>query len=74
MPDNREEELYEPTLDETFDDEITNEDYGFVFDAEGNLKSVFMPENGFDVPERVLKVFQMCGIEDPHGVYVHTIH
>ncbi len=57
-----------------FDDDITSKDYGFIFDEEGNLKSVFMPEDFSDIPEGVLKIFQMCGIKDPRLSQVYTVH
>lgn len=61
--------------DELFDDdEITPEDYGFILDSEGNLKSVFMPEHGMELPEAVKRICEVFGIENPNDIYVHTVH
>lgn len=64
----------EPELKDVYDEEITDEDYGFVFDKDGDLKSVFFPTNYKVVPEGVLAIFQMYGIEDPESVIVHSVH
>lgn len=51
--------------DEFYDDEISDDDYGFIFDADGNLKSVFFPDEAdFGVPETIQKVLDIFGIED----------
>lgn len=67
-------ESEELELVELYDDEITDEDYGFVLDAEGNLKSVFMPSDYFEVPDKVKAIFASLGINNPEDVYIHTIH
>jgi len=59
---------------EMFDDEITNEDYGFVLGPDGELKSVFMPLDYFEVPEKVREIFKAFGIADPDSVMIHTLH
>ncbi len=64
----------EVELQDLYDDEITDVDYGFVLDSEGNLKTVFVPSVMTEVPERVLKIFELFGIDNPHMVYQHTIH
>ena len=64
-------------LNDIYDDEITSEDYGFVLDSEGNLKSVFMAEEYDIIPEKVYAVFKLFGIDDPDEVnrrVKHTIH
>jgi len=61
--------------DELFDDdEITPEDYGFILDSEGNLKSVFMPEHGMELPEAVKRICEVFGIENPNDIYIKTYH
>ena len=62
------------TLQDAYDDEITDSDYGFVLDSDGNLKSVFVPSEMMEVPEKALLIFKMFGIENPHEVYIHTLH
>jgi len=73
---NAEVGLLEETVElvELYDDEITDADYGFVLDAEGNLKSVFMPTEYFEVPEKVRAIFAALGIDNPEDVYIHTVH
>jgi hypothetical protein len=57
-----------------YDTEITSKDYGFIVGPDGNLKSVFMPTDYFDIPENVREVFKLFGINEPEQVMVHSIH
>ena len=59
---------------ELFDNEITNEDYGFILGPDGELKSVFMPLAYFEVPDKVRAIFKTFGIANPDAVQVHSIH
>ena len=45
---------------------IEEEDYGFVFDAEGNLKYAFVPEVTFnnDPPKIVKKIMKLLDVTD----------
>jgi hypothetical protein len=66
---------FEEIDDELYDDdEISPEDYGFILDANGDLKSVFMPENCMELPEAVKKICEVFGIDNPNDIYVHTLH
>jgi len=56
-------------LTDLYDDEITDEDYGFVFGPDGSLKSIFMPTEWFEVPENILRILKMHGIPDPETIY-----
>lgn len=48
-----------------YQDEIGDEDYGFVFDAEGNLKFAFAPDILPDKPPKnIAKIMKMLGIID----------
>jgi hypothetical protein len=48
-----------------YETEITDEDYGFVFDSDGNLKSVFLPDAvPFKPPRNIAKILKICGIHD----------
>lgn len=67
-------EFEEVDPSEIDDDEITSEDYGFILDSDGNLKSVFMPENCMELPESVKEICKVFGIEHPNQIYEHTIH
>jgi hypothetical protein len=61
-------------ISDVYDEEITNEDYGFIVGADGELKSVFMPTDYFEIPEKVKAVFETFGISDPESVNVYTLH
>ena len=64
-------ELEETEFD---DDDISDEDYGFILDSDGNLKSVFMPENCMELPEAVKRICEVFGIENPNDIYIKTYH
>jgi len=57
-----------------YDDEITEEDYGFVLDGEGELKSVFFPANYFEIPDKVAKILKIMGVNNPEDVQIHSVH
>jgi len=57
-----------------YDEEITNEDYGFILGPDGELKSVFMPLDYFEVPAKVRELFKAFGIADPDSIQIHTLH
>jgi hypothetical protein len=59
---------------EGFASEITSSDYAFVIDEDGDLKSVYMPAAGMEIPPAVKKIFRMFGIKNPHDVEVHIVH
>ena len=70
-----EEELEEELLcGDIYDDEITDQDYGFILGPDGELKSVFMPLDYFEVPDKVKELLKMFGIDDPESVVIHTVH
>jgi hypothetical protein len=49
--------------------DISNEDYGFILDSNGELKSIFLPENvPFRAPKNVNKILKMFGIPDVDNV------
>ena len=49
----------------SIEDEIGEEDYGFVFDAEGNLKFAFIPEFPPDKPPKnIQKIMKILGVID----------
>lgn len=57
-----------------FFNEFTTEDYAFIIDDAGELKSVLMPADGRDLPQAVKKVFRVFGIKNPLDVQIHTVH
>ena len=49
-----------------YEDEISEDDYGFIFDSNGNLKSAFFPDNlPFKTPENIQKILELFGYSDP---------
>jgi hypothetical protein len=49
----------------SIEDEIGEEDYGFVFDADGNLKFAFIPEIVPDKPPKnITKIMKILGVID----------
>jgi hypothetical protein len=65
-------------LEEIFEgseQDIDDEDYGFILTSDGRLKSAFFPESDpFATPENVAKILAIFGITDP-SIFTHsTIH
>ena len=49
----------------SIEDEIGEEDYGFVFDADGNLKFAFIPEVVPNKPPKnIAKIMKILGVID----------
>ena len=56
-------EIEEAAFD--YADEIGEEDYGFVFDSQGNLKFAFIPEVLPDKPPKnIQKIMKILGVID----------
>jgi hypothetical protein len=54
---------HEDELD--IDDEYDDGDYGFILGADGELKSMFAPEEFFlDPPPKVKRILKILGIKD----------
>ena len=61
--------------DGLYDTDISDEDYGFIFGPDGELKSLFLPENlPFKTPENIQKIFEIFGITDPEQFDNNTLH
>jgi hypothetical protein len=56
--------------------DINEGDYGFILDAEGELKSIFLPENiPFKAPKNVNKILKLFGIPDVENVDIdQSVH
>lgn len=69
-------EHQEVDFDDVYEQEIEDDDFGFIVDANGDLKSVFLPDNMSvsDLPESVQKIFELFGIDDPDRLDNTTIH
>ena len=67
-------EQEEQDLSESYYNELGEGDYGFVLDAAGELKSVFVPSQDSDtpIPENVLEILKMFGINNMGGQ--RTLH
>ena len=64
------EELPDDEVDvDEYDSEITSDDYVFILDADGNLKSVLVPEEYEEIPDSVFAIFEIFGIDDPEEVH-----
>jgi hypothetical protein len=47
------------------DQEIGDDDYGFVFDSDGNIKYVFVPDHlPFKPPKTIAKIMKILGVTD----------
>ena len=47
------------------DQDIGEDDYGFVFDSDGNVKFVFVPDNlPFKPPKTIVKIMKLLGVTD----------
>jgi hypothetical protein len=56
-------------IEEIYNDELSDEDYGFVLGPDGELKSVFLPENApFKSPKNVEKILRIFGIYDIENI------
>jgi hypothetical protein len=60
--------------DGLYDTEIDDEDYGIILGPDGELKSMFLPENmPFEVPEKLARIFEILGYTDPDKL-TQTLH
>ena len=57
---------------EAFGQELTNEDYGFIIDARGELKSIYLPDNCETLPKHIIAILEACGIENAEEIYCNT--
>jgi hypothetical protein len=57
------------------EDDIGDEDYGFIVGPDGELKSLFLPDVlPFKTPKKIQKMFKMFGINDPEQLNNTTLH
>ncbi len=58
-------ELTVEDIVQSYDEEIGEEDYGFIFDQDGNLKYAFVPEFPPDKPPKnIPKIMKILGVID----------
>ena len=67
-------EQEEQDLNDFYQEELGENDYGFVVGADGELKSVFVPSTDLEtpIPNNVLEILKMFGIQDMGGQ--RTLH
>lgn len=65
----------EEYIDDVYATEISDDDYGFIFGPDGELKSVFLPETlPFKTPKNIAKILKIFGITDPEQLNGTTLH
>lgn len=73
MPRTSNENELEDINEGDFLDSLADDDYVFVLDSEGNLKSVLMPDINKDsaVPDNVESVLKFFGVSNMEPVTLH---
>lgn len=75
MPKNNNPIVKEIDDDEYNDDDFTDSDYGFIINADGTLKTMWLPEDLMeDPPKSVMKLLKIFGIKDIHSLEPKTLH
>ncbi len=72
-----EQELEGLVIDDDEDGELfdlTDNDYGFIIRADGQIKALFMPTEYFDIPPSVLEILKTLGVGHPNDIMSHTVH
>lgn len=55
------------------EESIADEDYCFILDSAGNLKTIMLPDDvPFEMPENVIKLLSMLGVSDPDNISGQT--
>ena len=73
MPKNN--ELVVEEIPEDDDDDFSDTDYGFIIDANGDLKTMMLPEELMDnPPSSIKKILKIFGIKDIHQFEPRTLH
>jgi hypothetical protein len=63
---------YDNGTAEEYDVNITNSDYGFILDSDGDLKALFLPLNYYNtMPDKVYAVLKLFGVDDPDSISVY---
>ena len=62
--------------DGLLDDDLQSDDYCFIFDGEGNIKAVIIPEVlPFKPPKNIAKILKVLGIRDISMLDIdHSLH
>jgi hypothetical protein len=55
------------------EDTLADEDYCFILDSAGNLKTIMLPDDApFELPNNVTKMLNILGIADPDNISGNT--
>ena len=58
-----------------FDDEdINDEDFGFILGSDGSIKHIFVPEDCVEPPPIIKEVMKALGIKELNGSFLYTLH
>jgi hypothetical protein len=62
-------------VEEFDDDNFSPNDFGFIIDSNGNLKTLMIPEHLMeDPPEEVVAILEMFGIDNIHDLETKLLH
>ena len=64
---------YDNGVEEEFEEKMTSRDYGFILDADGDLKAVVMPYECFELPDKVVALLHSLGVTNPECITGHFI-
>jgi hypothetical protein len=66
----------EQEFDDSYETDIADDDYGFIIGPDGELKTLFLPDNvPFKAPKNIEKILKILGINDISNVdQDQTIH
>jgi hypothetical protein len=68
-------ELVVEEIPEDDDDDFSDTDYGFIIDANGELKTMMLPEELMNnPPSSIKKILKIFGIKDIHQFEPRTLH
>jgi len=69
------EQIIEEVDDYNFDDDFTDEDYGFILGPNGELKSIMFPEDLMEnPPPKISKILKILGVTNIHQLEPRNLH
>jgi len=69
------EQIIEEVEDYNFDDDFTDEDYGFILGPNGELKSIMFPEDLMEnPPPKIAKILKILGVTNIHQLEPRNLH
>ena len=71
----KQEEYVDIEVDDYDEEEFCEDDFGFIIGADGELKSMMIPENLMDDPPiEIKKILKIFGIKNLHTLDNRTLH